>query len=112
MKFATFQHNGHQHAGVVSGDSIISLKSAGFPHMLSVLGGGPEAGRRIGVLLSKPPSDAVFPLASVRLRAPVPKPPKILCVGLNYRDHALESKMDIPVRPTIFSKYANTVIGS
>jgi 2-keto-4-pentenoate hydratase/2-oxohepta-3-ene-1,7-dioic acid hydratase in catechol pathway len=32
-------------------------------------------------------------------------------VGLNYRDHAIESKMEIPTRPTIFSKYANTVIG-
>jgi 2-keto-4-pentenoate hydratase/2-oxohepta-3-ene-1,7-dioic acid hydratase in catechol pathway len=32
-------------------------------------------------------------------------------VGLNYRDHAIESKMEIPTRPTIFSKYNNTVIG-
>jgi 2-keto-4-pentenoate hydratase/2-oxohepta-3-ene-1,7-dioic acid hydratase in catechol pathway len=34
-----------------------------------------------------------------------------MCVGLNYRDHAVESKMEIPSVPTIFAKYANAVIG-
>ncbi|HVW87339.1 MAG TPA: fumarylacetoacetate hydrolase family protein, partial [Bryobacteraceae bacterium] len=110
-RFVTFQHNGHQHAGVLSNDDIVSLKPAGFPDMISVLQGGPEVFKRIEVLLAKPPADAVFPLASVKLNAPVPKPTKIVCVGLNYRDHAIESKMEIPTRPTIFSKYNNTVIG-
>ncbi len=48
---------------------------------------------------------------SVRLRAPVPRPPKFILVGLNYRDHAEEAGMKIPEVPTFFSKYANTVIG-
>jgi len=39
------------------------------------------------------------------------RPPKIICVGLNYRDHAMESNMEIPKVPTIFSKYATSVIG-
>ena len=112
MKFVTFLHNGHRHAGVVSDGNVVSLKSAGLPEMISVLEGGPEVFKRVEVLLSKPPADATFPLNSVKLTAPVPRPPKIICVGLNYRDHAIESKMDIPTRPTIFSKYANTVIGS
>jgi 2-keto-4-pentenoate hydratase/2-oxohepta-3-ene-1,7-dioic acid hydratase in catechol pathway len=47
----------------------------------------------------------------VRLLAPIPRPPKIICVGLNYRDHAIESNMEIPKVPTIFSKYATAVIG-
>jgi 2-keto-4-pentenoate hydratase/2-oxohepta-3-ene-1,7-dioic acid hydratase in catechol pathway len=51
------------------------------------------------------------PLASVRLLAPIPRPPKIICVWLNYRDHAIESNMEIPKVPTIFSKYATSVIG-
>ena len=68
--------------------------------------------RRIEDLLAKPPADAVVPLSSAKLSAPIPRPGKILCVGLNYRDHAIESKMEIPTRPTIFCKYNNTVIGS
>lgn len=111
MKLVTFQHNGHQHAGVVQNDTVISLKSAGLPDILSVLQGGPEALKRIEVLLAKPPADAVTQLSEVKLCAPIPKPTKIICVGLNYRDHAIESKMEIPSRPTIFSKYNNTVIG-
>ncbi len=51
------------------------------------------------------------PAESVRLRAPVPRPPKLILVGLNYRDHAEEAGMKIPEVPTIFSKYANCVIG-
>jgi 2-keto-4-pentenoate hydratase/2-oxohepta-3-ene-1,7-dioic acid hydratase in catechol pathway len=112
MKLVTFQHNGHQHAGVVQNDNVVSIKAAGLPDMLSVLQGGPEALRRIEVLLAKPPADAVMPLSEVKLCAPIPKPTKIICVGLNYRDHAIESKMEIPSRPTIFSKYNNTVIGN
>ena len=54
---------------------------------------------------------ATFPLATVKLMAPIPKPGKIICIGLNYRDHAIESKMEIPKTPTVFSKYASTVIG-
>jgi len=43
--------------------------------------------------------------------APVPRPGKIVCVGLNYRDHAAESNMPIPERPVLFSKFATCVIG-
>jgi len=111
MKLVTYQHNGHRHAGVVQNDTVISLKSAGIPDVLSVLQGGPEALKVIEVLLAKPPADAVSALSDVKLCAPIPKPTKIVCVGLNYRDHAIESKMEIPSRPTIFSKYNNTVIG-
>jgi 2-keto-4-pentenoate hydratase/2-oxohepta-3-ene-1,7-dioic acid hydratase in catechol pathway len=45
------------------------------------------------------------------LLAPVPDPAKIVCLGLNYRDHAAESKMDVPAEPILFSKYATTLIG-
>ncbi len=42
--------------------------------------------------------------------APVPRPGKLICIGLNYRDHALESNMPIPERPVIFSKFSTCVI--
>jgi 2-keto-4-pentenoate hydratase/2-oxohepta-3-ene-1,7-dioic acid hydratase in catechol pathway len=43
--------------------------------------------------------------------APVPRPGKIICIGLNYRDHAAESKMPIPEKPVVFSKFSTAVIG-
>ena len=43
--------------------------------------------------------------------APVPRPGKVICVGLNYRDHAAESNMPIPERPVLFSKFATCVVG-
>src|SRR6185369_6448386 len=42
--------------------------------------------------------------------APVPRPGKFICIGLNYRDHALESKMAIPETPVVFSKFPTAVI--
>jgi 2-keto-4-pentenoate hydratase/2-oxohepta-3-ene-1,7-dioic acid hydratase in catechol pathway len=45
------------------------------------------------------------------LRAPIPDPPKIVCLGLNYRDHAAESGMAIPTEPILFSKYTSSLIG-
>ena len=53
----------------------------------------------------------VLPLEEVRLLAPILHPGKILCIGLNYRDHAAEINMKVPERPLLFSKYANTVVG-
>jgi 2-keto-4-pentenoate hydratase/2-oxohepta-3-ene-1,7-dioic acid hydratase in catechol pathway len=42
--------------------------------------------------------------------APVPRPGKIVCVGLNYRDHAAESGLAVPATPVIFSKFSSCVI--
>jgi 2-keto-4-pentenoate hydratase/2-oxohepta-3-ene-1,7-dioic acid hydratase in catechol pathway len=53
----------------------------------------------------------LMPLQAVRLRAPILNPRKIICLGLNYRDHAQESKADIPTDPILFSKYATAIIG-
>src|SRR5687768_1944231 len=41
--------------------------------------------------------------------APVPRPGKLICIGLNYRDHAAESKMAIPEKPVVFSKFSSAV---
>jgi 2-keto-4-pentenoate hydratase/2-oxohepta-3-ene-1,7-dioic acid hydratase in catechol pathway len=49
--------------------------------------------------------------SQVQLLAPVPRPGKLICIGLNYRDHAAESKMPIPERPVVFSKFSTSVIG-
>lgn len=53
------------------------------------------------------------PIAStdLRLAAPIPRPGKIIGVGLNYRDHAAESGQPVPEEPILFAKFANSVIG-
>lgn len=45
------------------------------------------------------------------LVAPIPQPGKILCIGLNYRDHATETRAEIPSEPVVFGKFGNTIIG-
>ena len=47
----------------------------------------------------------------LRIGAPVRKPDKIVCIGLNYRNHALESGMEVPKEPIIFMKAPNTLVG-
>ena len=46
-----------------------------------------------------------------RLGPPVSKPSKIICIGLNYSDHATESKMQLPPEPVIFFKATTAVVG-
>ncbi len=112
MKFVTFQAGGAPaQAGVVTGDHVVSLRAAGFADMLAVLASGPESRAKIEQFVSNPPADSTFPLSAVRLLAPVPRPPKLICIGLNYRDHAAEAHQEIPKVPTIFAKFSNVVIG-
>jgi 2-keto-4-pentenoate hydratase/2-oxohepta-3-ene-1,7-dioic acid hydratase in catechol pathway len=53
----------------------------------------------------------VLPLSSLRLLAPVPDPGKIVCLGLNYKDHATESGFSAPDYPTIFLRAASSLVG-
>ena len=63
-------------------------------------------------LAGEPSGEAApIPLSRLHLLSPVPLPKKILCVGLNYRDHALETGQSIPAEPILFAKYTNSVIG-
>lgn len=81
--------------GRVEGDSVISM--------------GPDL---VAYLATGDASDGVpVPLAEVRLLAPVPRPGKVVGIGLNYRDHAAESGQPIPEAPILFPKFANSVIG-
>lgn len=61
-------------------------------------------------LLSK---NSDFPIVdkNERWAAPLSRPGKVICIGLNYSDHAKESNMDIPKEPIVFQKGANTVVG-
>jgi 2-keto-4-pentenoate hydratase/2-oxohepta-3-ene-1,7-dioic acid hydratase in catechol pathway len=57
-------------------------------------------------------ADARTALEDARLHAPVTDPQKIVCLGLNYRDHARETGQEIPGAPMWFAKFANSLIGS
>jgi len=110
VKFVTFQKAGQNpEAGAVVGDHVVGLAGAGCPSIFDVLTTGAVARPGIENWI-KSPTSIGFPLNSVKLLAPIPRPPKLICVGLNYRDHALESKMEIPKVPTIFSKFPSAVI--
>ena len=51
------------------------------------------------------------PFVTGRLLAPVGNPDKVFCIGLNYRDHAIETNSPIPSEPVVFSKFSQAVIG-
>ena len=53
----------------------------------------------------------LLPLAGQRIGAPVARPPKVVCVGLNYRDHAAETGAELPAEPVLFMKASSTVVG-
>src|SRR5262249_43167468 len=98
MRLVTFQKpGGVPEAGVIDGTMV-----RGFGvDMISVCA-APEIPK---------PAGAPVELSAVKLLAPIPRPPKFICVGLNYRDHAAESRSEIPKVPTIFNKFSSVVIG-
>jgi 2-keto-4-pentenoate hydratase/2-oxohepta-3-ene-1,7-dioic acid hydratase in catechol pathway len=95
----------------MSGGQAIGIRGAGFESVASVIAGGADALDRVERWLRRPPASELPDMAHVRLLAPIPRPPKIICIGLNYRDHAEEGKMAIPEVPTVFVKFATAVTG-
>src|SRR5947208_12444628 len=111
MRYVTFQRHDYTEPGVLRGDEIASVRGAGFEDVLSIIAGGAVAREKVDLWMQSVPWDDIVKAADVRLRAPIPRPPKIVCIGLNYRDHAEESKVPLPETPTVFSKYPTSVIG-
>jgi acylpyruvate hydrolase len=115
MKLVTFIHNGHSRIGALVGDGAIVDLNRANPQlptdMLTFLVGGADAKALAEQAIASALPSAVIPRSAVTLQAPIPRPGKILCIGLNYRDHAAESNQPIPEHPTVFAKYNNTVVG-
>ncbi len=107
MKFVTYMDGGSQKAGVVEGDLVYSLAEYGFADGLQIILAGERATEAARQALE---GDGV-PVSSVRLLAPLPKPPRIFCIGLNYASHAAESKMAVQKVPTVFMKLSSSVVG-
>jgi 2-keto-4-pentenoate hydratase/2-oxohepta-3-ene-1,7-dioic acid hydratase in catechol pathway len=109
MKLATFTHAGSTRIGVVEGDEVVDLQAAAAElptEMVAFL----EAGGAALEAASQAAASGAgrLPLADVHLEQPVLRPPKILAVGLNYKDHIAESGMETPKFPMIFNKQSTS----
>jgi acylpyruvate hydrolase len=118
MKLVTFNHQGNTRIGAVQKqdghEKIVDLKLAEpqLPtDMIEFLKGGAAALQMAEKAITTASAEAILDRSAVRLKAPIPRPGKIICLGLNYRDHAEESNQPLPQYPIVFTKYANTVIG-
>ncbi len=120
MRLATFVHEGAARVGAVVGEEIVDLARASGdaafpPTMLELLARGAAgldaAQRAVDAALKQRPAGAVLPLAGVALQAPIPRPGKIIGVGLNYKDHAAEVGRPKQDAPRLFVKVASSVTG-
>ena len=110
MKLATFSHGGDVRIGVVVGELVIDLRAAApeLPtDMVAFLEAGDAAMERARD--TQADSDHALAISEVELLAPVPRPGKILAIGLNYRDHIEESGMDAPTTQVWFNKQTTAV---
>lgn len=112
MKLATFTEGGTTRIGVVVDNSIVDLAAAApdLPReMTAFLIAGPDAAER--ARRAAKDSAKRIPLASVKLEAPIARPPEFLAIGLNYADHVEETKMKRPEFPMFFNKQTSAVTG-
>lgn len=110
MRMVNFRKENRVEFGVERDGFVRSLASAGYGTDAEFFAGGAKALEAARAVAARADAEQVR-LEDVRLMAPVLRPGKILCVGLNYRDHAIESNMAIPEVPTIFLKLPNAVTG-
>jgi 2-keto-4-pentenoate hydratase/2-oxohepta-3-ene-1,7-dioic acid hydratase in catechol pathway len=107
VKLATFTHNGSTRVGRVEGDNLIDLSACGLPTEMSALLAAGDA----AMSSAKSASGKVIALSDVELRAPVLRPPKILAIGLNYKDHIEETGLATPEFPMFFNKQSTSANG-
>jgi len=121
MRIATFEYLGKQLLGVVLEDRVLDLAGAAtaaqtdpfpFSSMLRFLEGGSAAmagAQKLAASGRNRPQ--TYAMASVRLVAPVPRPGKIVAIGLNYRDHSIEQGVEPPSAPLLFAKFPTSITG-
>jgi acylpyruvate hydrolase len=101
MRLLSYVHDGQIRAGVRAGDRVHELPRA--MTMAGALAAGPTG-------LEGWEREPAVALADVTLLPPVPNPPKIICVGLNYADHAAETGQPLPEYPVLFPRYTTTLV--
>jgi 2-keto-4-pentenoate hydratase/2-oxohepta-3-ene-1,7-dioic acid hydratase in catechol pathway len=111
MRFTTFVHQGRTRLGVVDGDAVIDLNASNPevpPDVRAALEAGVNlvAAARVALASSAPR----LKLASLNLAPLVPEPGKIICLGLNYFDHAKEGGRDKPDYPWFFYRGKSSLL--
>ena len=107
MKLVSFSEaDGFVRPGVLldDGQKLIDLTTVGYADTLAVIAAGV-------IELANGGAYRAYSVADVRLHAPLANPPRIFCIGLNYRDHAIESGMEIPKFPVVFFKMVPSIVG-
>jgi 2-keto-4-pentenoate hydratase/2-oxohepta-3-ene-1,7-dioic acid hydratase in catechol pathway len=106
MKLVTFVAGGKDaRPGLVVDGGVVDLSAEGFKDAIAFMAAAPSV--QADVAKSKP----TLPLDSVKLLAPVPNPPRIFGIGVNYAEHAKESGTETQKVPTVFIKLSSAVIG-
>jgi 2-keto-4-pentenoate hydratase/2-oxohepta-3-ene-1,7-dioic acid hydratase in catechol pathway len=109
MKLYTFEVNGQQRLGAEQNGRLVDLQTVAGD-MLALVKAGPEALAAARRRLEQ--ASESIPIDQVRLLAPIPRPGKILCSGLNYRSHVEENPgAKLPDEPFFFAKMPSGVIG-
>ncbi len=106
MKLLTFESQGQYQLGIVTEQGVLPVQDFSAPEFFA------DGLARLPILqnlLEQAPADAFVPESSLNLAPVVPQAGKIICIGLNYRQHAEESKMPIPTSPILFSKFSNAL---
>jgi 2-keto-4-pentenoate hydratase/2-oxohepta-3-ene-1,7-dioic acid hydratase in catechol pathway len=85
-------------------NQVVDLSAAGYTDTLSVIAAGVTNIDETGAWRAHKLSD-------VRLHAPLANPPRLFAIGLNYREHAIESKMAFPKFPVVFFKLQTAIVG-
>jgi len=113
MKLVTYERNGQRSIGVLSDRGVIDLPAASggaLPaDLLTLLQQGDAALAQARNVVAR---GQAIPLADVQLKALLPRPGKIIGIGLNYADHAAEGGREKPKYPMIFTKAVSAVIGT
>ncbi len=104
MELVTVRHEGGTRVGRVEGDRIVLVEAVSLKEVLS----DPQGLERVGADDTGPDIDR----ASADLAPIIPKPDKVLCVGVNYADHIAEMGRTPPDYPTYFSKFARALVGA
>jgi acylpyruvate hydrolase len=103
MRLATIRTEYGTTAARLDGDVLVPLDAADVGEMLASGDEGPGRQRE---------GAALVPVAEADFAPVVPRPGKVICVGLNYREHILETGRELPAYPTLFAKFADTLTGA
>ena len=112
MKLVNFLYKGEKNIGALLDDGVCSFKSISDNYSISMLEfieQMDDLSSKVSKFINSNPE--VIPLSEIEFLPVIERPGKVLAVGLNYKDHAKETGMDLPKVPMIFTKQSTSVLG-